>query len=90
MSNPEVVPWYPYSLTQDVFNDLEKRFAYHKPHSMSQTDRYAMVRDAALDLAKRATRMCPPSRELSVAYTKLEEFMFWANAAIARNEKEQK
>ena len=29
---------------------------------------------------------CPDSRELSVALTKLEEAVMWANAAIARNE----
>lgn len=31
--------------------------------------------------------ICPDSRELSTALTKLEEAVFWANAAIARNEK---
>jgi len=29
---------------------------------------------------------CPDSREKSVAITKLEESIMWANAAIARNE----
>ena len=29
-------------------------------------------------------RNCPPSRERSLALTKLEESLFWANAAIAR------
>ena len=29
---------------------------------------------------------CPESREKSLAFTKLEECIMWANAAIARNE----
>jgi hypothetical protein len=30
---------------------------------------------------------CPEGRELSLALSNLEEVMFWANAAIARNQK---
>ena len=30
---------------------------------------------------------CPESREKSLAVTKLEEVVFWSNAAIAREEK---
>jgi hypothetical protein len=29
--------------------------------------------------------MTPPSREQSIAITKLEEALFWTNAAIARH-----
>lgn len=29
---------------------------------------------------------CPPSYELDIALTRLEEVVMWANAAIARNE----
>jgi hypothetical protein len=41
-------------------------------------------------LSRQLQYLCPGSRELSLAITKLEEAVFWANAAIARNEKEVK
>jgi hypothetical protein len=37
------------------------------------------------DLAETIMCVCPNSRERSLALTKLEECMFWANASIARN-----
>jgi len=36
--------------------------------------------------AQELCRFCPDSRERSLALTKLEEAVSWANAAIARNE----
>lgn len=70
--------------------DLERianDFKYHKPHSQGQQDRYGEVRSGCHDLASRLLSLCPPSRELSLALTNLEQVMFWANASIARNEK---
>lgn len=64
---------------------LKNRFTYHPPQP-GQPERYQQVRAAALDLAEELTSNCPESRELSLAITKLEEVVFWANAAIARNE----
>lgn len=66
---------------------IKNDFQYHKPHSDNQTDRYGVVRGMLHDAAHRLLTLCPPSRELSLALTKLEEAMFWANASIARNEK---
>ena len=65
--------------------DLVKRFTYHPPKD-AQPERYSALRDAALDLAADIDAQCPPSREKSLALTKLEESVMWANAAIARNE----
>jgi len=42
----------------------------------------AMAKSFAADLVT----FCPPSRELSLALTELENAVMWANAAIARNE----
>lgn len=67
--------------------DLENRFTYHAPTG-EQPQKYEFIRGQALDLAKHLVVLCPKSRELAVALTKLEECMMWANASIARNETE--
>lgn len=65
--------------------DLANRFTYHPPKG-GQADRYQLLRNEAHTLAKNIVDDCPPSRERALALTKLEECVFWANAAIARNE----
>ena len=64
--------------------DLEKRFTYHasKP---GQPEIYTMLREQAKDLAYNILANCPESRERSLAITKLEEVIMWANASIARD-----
>jgi hypothetical protein len=63
----------------------ENNFTYHAPKG-NQTERYSVLRDKAKDLADLMLVLCPPSRERSLALTKLEECSMWGNAAIARNE----
>jgi hypothetical protein len=65
--------------------DLSNRFTYHPPTD-GQAERYTEIRKAAHDLALLVQRHTPGSREQSLALTKIEEGVFWANAAIARNE----
>ncbi len=65
--------------------DLDNRFTYHAPKG-TQVARYEIMRDRAKDFAEYIVAQTPASREQSRALTKLEEVMFWANAAIARNE----
>ena len=71
-------------------DDLEKRFTYHPPKEGQpkryEDIRYETIRHNAILFAYGLSNDCPPSRELSLALTKLEEVVFWANAAIARNE----
>lgn len=64
--------------------DLENRFTYHAPKP-GQPQVYEHLRDVAKDLAYVIKREVPNSREQSLALTKLEEAIFWANAGIARN-----
>jgi len=64
---------------------LEKRFTYYPPKG-TQPARYEKIRDSACDLAFIIDDLAPDSREKSLAITHLEEAVFWANAAIARNE----
>jgi hypothetical protein len=65
--------------------DIEKRFTYHPPKA-AQPQRYEAMREGAKQLAYQIENSCPDSREKSLALTKIEEAVFWANAAIARNE----
>lgn len=62
-------------------------FTYHKPIG-TQPERYDSLRAEARTLAFKIQTHCPESREKSLALTKLEEAIMWANAAIARNENE--
>lgn len=68
------------------FIELSRRFAYHPPSSEEVATKHQQVRYAAELLAATYTDLCPESRELALALTKLEEAMFWANAAVARHQ----
>lgn len=72
-------------------NDLARianDFTFHSPiPERNQAERYETIRGMAKELAHRLLTLCPPSRELSVALTNLDQVVFWANASIARNEK---
>ena len=46
---------------------------------------YTEIREKAKELAYLIDSTCPDSREKSLAMTKLEECVMWANAGIARN-----
>ena len=73
----------------DTMNRIDKRiennFTYHTPFG-DQPERYKAIRDISKDVAYIFKNACPESRELSLALTNLEQAVFWANAAIARNE----
>lgn len=64
---------------------IEKSYTYHAPKD-SQTARYIAIREKAKELAYMIDELCPESRERSLAFTKLDECVMWANASIARNE----
>jgi hypothetical protein len=64
---------------------LDKDFTYHAPKG-DQPERYTDIRERAKQFAAFITMNTPASRERSLALTKLEECVFWSNAAIARNE----
>jgi len=65
--------------------DIETRFAYHAPATDDKRRQHAIVRERCQRLAEGFNAMLPEGREKSTAITKLEEVMFWANAALARN-----
>jgi hypothetical protein len=68
-----------------IQNQIEKSFMYHPPKP-DQVPRYELLRAQGKNLANEIHVRCPDSREKSLALTKLEEVIMWANAAIARNE----
>ena len=74
-----------YYETPQQATQLKKAFSYHPPNR-EQTDRYEGIRGRALSLAELVCHSCPPSREASLALTKLDEAVMWANSAIVRNE----
>lgn len=76
-----------YAVTDKQLEQNNNNFKYHKPFS-DQNDRYVTIRDKAKEFANMLLEFTPQSREQSLALTKLEESVMWANSAIARNEKE--
>lgn len=64
--------------------DIENRFKYHAPTEEAKL-LHEGVRDSIKGVAMMVMEMLPECREKSLALTKLEEAMLWANAAIARN-----
>lgn len=61
------------------------RFTYHSPKD-DQFQRYEKIRAHGEYFATYLLDACPESRERSLAITKMEEAIMWANAAIARRE----
>ena len=71
-------------LTSD---QLKHRFQFHPADDENTQEQHQWVRDACLIAAEEVVKATGPmSREQSLAITKLEEAMFWANAAIARGD----
>ena len=66
-------------------NQIENNFKYHSPKEW-QPEKYTELRNKAKELAYLIDELCPASREKSLALTKIEESIMWANASIARNE----
>ncbi|WP_339211886.1 hypothetical protein [Paenibacillus sp. FSL L8-0333] len=63
---------------------IENNFSYHAPKP-EQPDIYEQIREKAKELAYLIEEVTPKSREQSLAMTNLEQSVFWANAAVARN-----
>lgn len=66
--------------------DIENRFAFHAARTKEKQDAHTSIRQNCRRLADFLNEALPEGREKSVAITKLEEVMFWSNAAEARHE----
>jgi hypothetical protein len=66
--------------------DIEARFDYHPPLTDERKADHQEAREAFRTLAGFVDGALPDGREKALALTKLEEGLFWANAAIARQD----
>jgi len=64
--------------------DLQDRITHHKP-SDEGVQRILQMRRTILEASRAVHQLVPEGREQSLAFTKLEEALFWANAGIARH-----
>ena len=65
--------------------DLDNRFDHHPPDVLKAAV-HQLLRGIFKDVASVVAHECPEGREKSLAITKLEEALMWANASVARNE----
>lgn len=66
------------------YAELDKRFSAHSVDE-DQISCLESVRAAGRAMALAVLQVAPEGRERSLALTKIEEAMFWANAGIARD-----
>lgn len=64
--------------------DIAHRFNFHPATTQEKADLHTSMRQACREAADRINAAAPNGREKSLAITKLEEAMMWANAALAR------
>ena len=74
-----------YAVDESIVRRIENNFSYHAPKE-DQSERYEKIRSEAKKFALLLCESCPPSRELSLALTNLEECVMEANASVSRNE----
>ena len=67
-------------------DSISNNFAYHKPGEAIEA-KHEMVRALLCGVAREMDSILPRGREASLVQTKLEEAMFWGNAAIARDQR---
>jgi hypothetical protein len=74
-------------MVNNMQDDIDYRVDYREP-TPEKKERHEMMRASVKRLMRYVSENTPPGREQSFAFTKLEEAMFWANAAIARDERQ--
>lgn len=72
------------ALNSDLSAKLENQFMYHIAEG-TQPLQFATIRGECLELARMIVVICPDGEEREQAIRRLNEVMFWANAAIARH-----
>lgn len=67
--------------------DIELRFTHHPPANEEVVARHRDLRRGGKDFAFLICACVPAGRERSLALTKIEEAVMWANAGVARKGK---
>lgn len=70
-------------LKQGSLEEVLNRFKFHPPQSEEIKQKHEAVREACAKLAEAIFNLAPESRQKSLAFTHLEEVMFYSNAAVA-------
>ena len=68
-----------------MYDDIKNRFDFHAATTEEKRSEHTSVRNKISLTALFLDERLPEGREKALAITKLEEVMFWSNAAIARN-----
>lgn len=68
--------------------EIIRRFTFHPADTTERRQAHEDIRSACLDMALMLHNMLPAGAEKQCAMVRLEEVMFWANAAIARQPRE--
>lgn len=69
--------------------EINHRFSFHPALSETRRRNHDWIRGLCSDLAHNLSSVLPVGRESAQAIAKLEEVMFWANAALARARDEE-
>ncbi len=68
----------------NISDDINRRFDHRPPKNEETIEDHKAVREEVKQTAVYLDFVLPDGREKALALTKLEEALFWANAAIAR------
>lgn len=66
--------------------ELDSRFTNHAPSTPDIAEAHETIRGNFRNLTSELDDILVEGREKSLAITKIEEAMFWANAALARSQ----
>jgi len=72
-------------MTKATQREIDNRFTYHAPDD-EKVVKHQAIRNGGKELAELIDALVPEGREKSLAVTKVEEAVMWANAGLARSE----